>query len=92
MRKPDETHVHPVGNGTMLRYKFANGYGASVVQFTLDIGGAGSYGHEDGLWEMAVLKDGEICYDTPITDDVIGWLDDEGVDQYLARIEALPNG
>jgi hypothetical protein len=92
---------HPIGNGVQKLYRFDNGYGASVVQF------AGSYGFEQGLWELAVIRwdnspihedlsypDGigpySIAYDTPITDDVIGYLTEMEVEEVLNRIEALP--
>lgn len=66
------------------KYKFDNGYGASVVC------GPGSYGNEDGLFEMAILdKNGDICYDTPIADGVLGYLDFEDVVRYLEKIESL---
>lgn len=64
-------------------YWFSNGYGASVVQNCY------SYGHEDGLYELAVLKDDGLCYDTPITNDVIGYLSADDVAEYLQQIEKL---
>jgi len=64
-------------------YKFDNGYGASVVS------NFGSYGGKDGLFEVAVLKNGEMCYDTTITSDVVGWLDFDGVADILQKIKAL---
>ena len=74
--------------GTQHLYRFANGYGASVVQ------GIGTYGGEQGKWELGVMKfDGEdysLTYDTPVTGDVIGWLDPEGVAELLVKIAALP--
>jgi hypothetical protein len=66
-------------------YTFANGYGASVVKHEF------TYGGREGLWELAVLgPSGHIDYETPITDDVVGHLDDAGVDELLAKIECLP--
>ncbi len=70
-------------------YKFENGYGASVIS-----GGTYTYGGEDGLKELAVLKfkeDGKysLCYSTEITDDVLGYLTDEDVQRLLKEIEAL---
>lgn len=41
------------------------------------------------LNELAVLKHGELCYDTPITDDVIGYLTSDEVYELLDRIEQL---
>jgi hypothetical protein len=65
-------------------YKFDNGYGASVVC------NFGTYGAKDGLFEVAVLdSNGEIAYNTPITNDVIGWLDFADVADILNKIKAL---
>lgn len=66
-------------------YLFANGYGASVIKNSY------SYGHEYGLYELAVMKDGRLCYDTPITDNVIGYLTADKVAEHLSRIEKLPD-
>lgn len=68
-------------------YRFANGYGASVIN--------DGYGSQAGLKELAVLElvEGEkfeLTYETPITDDVLGHLTDEDVDRALKDIEALP--
>jgi hypothetical protein len=66
--------------------KFDNGYGVSVVQ------GPHSYGGKVGLYELAVLDaDGDVCYDTPITDNVIGFLKPEDVSKYMIEIQELPN-
>jgi len=65
-------------------YTFDNGYGASVIC------NQGSYGNDNGLFELAVLdKDGKLCYDTPITDDVEGYLTFQGVADILKEIESL---
>ena len=64
--------------------KFNNGYGASVVRTE------NSYGGKAGLYELAVLdKNGNICHNTPITGDVLGWLKEDDVTEALQRIEAL---
>ena len=68
---------------------FSNGYGASIVQHKF------SYGGDQGLWELAVMItredfSGEICYDTPITSDVIGRMDDAEVNETLEAIRRLP--
>ena len=65
-------------------YLFANGYGASVIRNSY------SYGHEYGLYELAVLKDGRLCYSTPITSNVIGYLTADEVAEHLSQIEELP--
>ena len=71
--------------GIQCRFKFDNGYGASVIRHDH------SYGGDYGLWELAVtLADGSLCYSTPITDDVIGYLTAGEVGLHLNQIEALP--
>lgn len=86
MRQPIEEKNHPAG-GVQKRYRFKNGYGASVVRTPFSYGGA------EGLWELAVIQYNEdkilLTYDTPITDDVIGYLTDDDVDKLLSQIEAL---
>ena len=65
-------------------YEFDNGFGASVVKHS------GSYGSEKGLYEIAVLdSDGDLCYSTPITDDVIGYADEIKLYETLDRIKTL---
>jgi hypothetical protein len=65
-------------------YTFDNGYGASVIC------NQSSYGNTDGLFELAVLdKNGDICYDTPITSDVIGYMTHDHVARVLKDIESL---
>ena len=72
-------------SGTQRKFKFANGYGASVVC------GPYTYGGPERLFELAVLgQDGHLTYETPITSDVIGWLTEEQVQETLAKIDALP--
>jgi len=74
----------PELNGYQLIYKFDNGYGASVVKHDM------SYGGKKGLYEIAVLdNEGDLCYDTPITNDTIGHLTLGDVEQYLAEISLL---
>ena len=70
-------------NGVQVVHEFPNGYGASVVKHDY------SYGGKDGIWEMAVLKEGELCYNTHITNDVIGYLSDADVKSTLKEIEQL---
>ena len=49
------------------QFIFGNGFGASLI--------CNGYGQEDGRLEVAVTDDKRvIIYDTPITDDVCGYL------------------
>ena len=73
-----------INSGVQHRYKFDNNYGASVVKHDF------SYGGKDGLWELAVLdSDGALCYHTPITQDVIGYLAWPNVESILQEIKEL---
>lgn len=66
------------------RYSFANGYGASVVSHDF------SHGGSQGFFEVAVLdSNGDLCYTTPVTDDVLGYLDFQGVADVLKAVESL---
>ena len=76
---------HQIGNGVRAVMKFPNGYEASVIN-VLD----GSYGANDGLYEIAVMYDMEIVYNTPVTDYVLGFLSESDVDEVLGRIFDLP--
>ena len=69
--------------GIKALINFDNGYGASVIRSPY------SYGGNQDLYELAVIKDNAICYDTPITDDVIGYLTEDDVTKYLGQIQEL---
>lgn len=75
-------HPNKMG-GVIARIEFDNGYGASVAQTPH------TYGGSDGLYELAVLKNGMITYDTPVTDDVEGYLTTEDVTNLLQQIQEL---
>lgn len=61
-----------------------NGYSVSIVSSSF------SYGGDKGLFEVAVMYDGEIVYDTLVTDDVVGYLDFQGVADVIRQVENLP--
>ncbi len=72
------------GYNIRAEIKFDNGYGASVIRTKYSYGGAA------GLYELAVLNQkGDLCYDTPITSDTLGWLKEDDVTEALQRIKAL---
>lgn len=82
IRTPSSTFARL--GGLCHRFDFPNGYTASVVRHS------GSYGSDRGLWELAVMHNGDLVYDTPITDDVIGHLGESDVDALLDKVAALP--
>lgn len=71
--------------GIWLKYDFDNGYTASVIRSDR------SYGGLDGLWELAVLKGDKLCYDTPVTGDVLGYLTPPEVLFHLNQVKELPH-
>jgi len=70
--------------GIQARHDFPNGYGVSVIKSSR------SYGGDAGRYEVAVMLHGHLTYDTPITDDVLGWQSEPDVDEVLAAVESLP--
>ena len=72
-----------IGFGLHARIDFSNGYGVSVV--------TGEYAFTDDAhpYELAVFKDGNICYDTPITNDVIGYLTEDDVTEIMKKVQDL---
>ena len=81
---------NPLNGGIQYLFKADNGYGASIVKHDY------SYGGSNGLYELAVIKyesdeEWHLCYDTPITSDVLGHLTEEEVNPTLEEIAKLPN-
>lgn len=82
-----------INGGEQIIARLPNGYGASIVRHDF------SYGGTAGKWELAVISftgegpnDFDLVYDTPITDDVIGWLSEEEaveICEQIARLDPL---
>jgi hypothetical protein len=74
-------------NGVYTKVWFPNGYGVSIVRHNF------SYGHRSGLYEMAIITGNddnfELKYDTPITDDVLGYLTEADVEDYMEQVSKL---
>ena len=78
--KPHPNHM----GGVQAIAKFDNGYGASVVCTPY------TYGGKEGLYELAVLDNaGHLTYESPITNDVLGYLSKEDVTEILIKIQQL---
>mgnify|MGYP006935503526 CR=1 FL=1 len=82
-----QPHRNYPEDGVQAKHIFPNGYGVSIVKFP------GSYGYDEDLYEVAVIKgtedDFEICYDMPITDDVMGHCDECDVENIMKEVAAL---
>lgn len=48
-----------------------------------------TYGGAEGLFELAMLRNDKCIYDTPITNDVVGWLDVKGVLDILEDVQHI---
>ena len=75
-------------DGIAYRFKFENNYGASVIKHRY------SYGGDQDLWELAVIKfeaDGswDLNYDTEVTSDVLGYRTDADIRDLLEQIKNL---
>ena len=74
----------PYMSGVRSRMMFENGFGVSVVSHTF------SYGGKDGLFEVAVLdSNGDLTYDTSVTNDVIGYLNTDEVTEIMEQVQSL---
>lgn len=65
-------------------YKFSvpghNDMGVSVIRSSM------TYGGNQRLFELAMLRNDKCVYDTCITDDVLGWLEVEDVLEVLEKV------
>ena len=82
VRRKDGTCYPEMGSKRI--YQFSNGYGASVIRHER------SYGGRAGLFELAVLNNGELCYTSAVASYIDGWLTHEQVDELLDKISLLP--
>jgi hypothetical protein len=86
MITPTAVRPHHIDGSPHRFYAWANGNTASLVRFGAPGCRAGSYGAEDGLYEMATLTpDGAWV-------DVVGYLDETGVQRELERRQDEPAG
>lgn len=62
---------------------FENGYEVSVL--------FGNMFYSNGIdtYEVAILLDGNLCYNTGITDDVIGYITADEVTDIMKKVQAL---
>jgi len=82
----EDINFMPHYGGVAGKIMFKNGYGASVIRHEHSCGG------KKGLYELAVLdNEGNLTYDTPVTNDVLGFLSPKEVTDYLIQIQDLKN-
>ena len=75
---------HSMDTAKQATIQFSNGYGVSVIK------GPYSYGGTNGLYELAVLKNGKIHYDNSVAKgDVVGWLTPDDVTELMGKIQSF---
>lgn len=85
----EDLQFEEIDYGIAAHHLFDNHYGVSVIQNPY------SYGGREGLYELAVIrmtpdmKYSELCYDTPITNDVLGYLTPEEVTDIMKQVSEL---
>lgn len=78
-----EPHRTPYMDGH-ARLDFPNGYGVSIVK------GYCAQADAENPYEFAVFHEKKLCYDTPITDDVCGYLTADDVTDLMRQVQELP--
>lgn len=68
---------------------FDNGYGVSVVTGVLALGTSDKAHEGSAPYEIAVTKNGKLCYDTGITNDVIGYCTEDEVTEIMKKVLCL---
>lgn len=76
-----ETHTS-FPNAKRAFMKFDNGYEVSVIT------GQWTYTDEDRPYELAVINNGVLCYTTPLTSDVLGYLTEEGITTAMKEVQS----
>lgn len=93
--KDIEFKPHNFGEGLHGLIFFENGYGVSVVRYKATYSNYrySSYTSNENEWELAVIygneEEWELCYNTHITDDVIGHLTEGEVDWIMIQVQEL---
>lgn len=82
----DEINEAISSNFEITHYLFKNNYIASLVDGTFN------YGNENAPFEVAVMSSvtDTLVYDTPITDDVLGYLTKKEAIRAIKDIRKLP--
>jgi len=65
--------------------EFDNWYWVIVIQW------AWSYTNEEKLYELAIKKNWLLCYSSWITDDVLRYLNESEVTEYMKQVQQLDN-
>lgn len=81
-------HINPnmINDTKQARMQFDNGYGISVL-----LGGEGIYSNGIDTYEVAILYDDELCYDSGLCDDILAYRTQEEITELMEKIQQLSN-
>lgn len=77
-----EDDNYPIERNARAYVSFDNGFYVSIINGLYSIGDVDEY-------ELAIMDKDGICYDTPLSDDVIGNLTKEDVEKWLKDVSEL---
>jgi len=78
-----ESGIERYQNSKQAKKTFDNNYGVSVIF------GECFYSNGIDTYELAVLFDGDITYNTEITDDVLGHLSEDEVSAIMIKVQSI---
>ena len=88
-------HRKEVAGSQQIILTFKNGYGASIIP-EYHVPNTGDFEKDwknqkivKGHYELAVFHNGELCYETPVTDDVLRMLNDPELQNAVEKIQRL---
>lgn len=80
-------HINPnINDIIQARMQFDNGYGISVL-----LGGYGIHSNGIDTYEVAILYNDELCYDSGLCDDILAHRTQEEITGLMEKIQLLPN-
>ena len=82
-----EQHINPsIKDAKQARMQFDNGYDISVL-----LGGKGIYSNGIDTYEVGILHNDELCYDSGLCDDIFAYRTESEVTKIMEEIQQLPN-
>ena len=84
-----EVKEHHVPGSKHVILTFKNGYGASIIPEYRYVGHKQKSQVIPGLFEVAVFYNGELCYETPLTNDTLRSKNDPEVQDIVQKIQRL---
>lgn len=78
---------HQRKGGSYASHTFPNGFGIKVLRYTVTlmngVTDSGSRGSLEGLYEAAVTRNGKITFNTPVADDILGYMSENQIEDLM---------